>query len=112
MQLPPKARNHPVFHVSELELYRQSTIKGRHQPPPPVEEIEGEANYVVETIGHSRENKPRKRVEYLVFWEGYLPEEATWDPASNLMSQRRSRAGRTTLRRGAPIIPDHPQAHL
>jgi hypothetical protein len=54
VQLPPEARNHPVFHVSELELYRESTIEGRHQPPPPVEEIEGEANYVVETIGRSR----------------------------------------------------------
>ena len=44
-----------------------------------------QANYVVETIGRSRENKWRKRVEYLVFWEGYPPEEATWEPASNLI---------------------------
>ena len=28
------------------------------------------------------------------------------------VSQRRSWAGRATLCRGAPIIPDHPQAHL
>jgi hypothetical protein len=85
VQLPPEARNHPVFNISELELYRKSTIEGRHQPPPPVVEIEGEANYVVETIGRSRENKRRKRVEYLVFWEGYPPEEATWEPAENLL---------------------------
>ena len=67
VKLPLEAKNHPVFHVSELDLYRQSTIEGRHQPPPPVEEIEGETNYVVESIGKSRENKRRKRVEYLVF---------------------------------------------
>ena len=42
VQLPPEDRNHPVFHVSELEPYCQSTIEGHHQPPPPVEEIEGE----------------------------------------------------------------------
>ncbi len=84
VKLPPEARNHPVFHVSELEPYRQSTIEGRHQPPPPVEEIEGESNFVVESIGKSRENKRRKRVEYLMFREGYPPEEATWEPGENL----------------------------
>ncbi len=85
VKLPLEAKNHPVFHVSELEPYRQSTMEGRHQPPPPIEEIEGEVNFVVESIGRSRENKRRKRVEYLVFWEGYLPEEATWEPAGNLL---------------------------
>jgi len=84
VQLPKEARNHPVFHVSELEPYRKSTMEGRHQPPPPVTEIEGEANFVVETIGRSRENKRRNRVEYLVFWEGYAPEEATWEPLESL----------------------------
>ena len=84
LKLPPEARNHPVFHVAELEPYRQSNLEGRHQPPPPVEEIEGEVNYVVDSIGKSRLNRQRKRVEYLVFWEGYPPEEATWEPAEHL----------------------------
>ena len=85
VKLPLEAINYPVFHVSELKPYHQSTIEGRHQPPPPVEEIEGETNYVVESIGRSRENKRRKRVEYLVFWKGYPPEEATWEPGANLV---------------------------
>ena len=41
VELPYEAKNHPVFHVAELELYRQSDIEGQKQPPPPVEEIEG-----------------------------------------------------------------------
>ena len=49
-----------------------------------MEEIEGEDNWVVESIGKSRMNKRRKRVEYLVFWEGYPPEDATWEPWENL----------------------------
>ena len=77
--------NHPVFHVSELEPYRQSTTGGRHQPPPPPVEIEGETNYVVESIGKSRENKRRKHVEYLVFWEGNPPEEVNWEPGESLV---------------------------
>ena len=57
VKLSPLALNHPVFHVSELEHYRQSTIEGQHQPPPPAFEVGGETNYVVESIGKSRENK-------------------------------------------------------
>ena len=33
VELPYEAKNHPVFHVAELELYRQSNIDGRKQPP-------------------------------------------------------------------------------
>ena len=57
VKLTFEAKNHPVFHVSELDLYRHSTIDGHHQTPPPVDEIGGETNYVVVTIGKSRENK-------------------------------------------------------
>ena len=57
VKLYPLAFNHPVFHVSELEPYCQSTLEGHHQPPPTPFEIEGEMNYVVESIDKSRENK-------------------------------------------------------
>ena len=77
VKLPLEAKNRPVFHMSELDLYHQSTIEGRHQPPPRVEEIEGETNYVVESIGRSRENKRWKRVEYLVFL-GRLPTRGSY----------------------------------
>ena len=85
VKLPLEGKNHAVFHVSDLDLYRQSTIEGRNQPPPPAEEMEGETNYVVESIGRSRENKRWMSVEYLVFREGYPPEEATWEPGENLV---------------------------
>ena len=85
VKLYPMALNHPVFHVFELEPYHQSTIKGRHKSPPWPVEIEGETNYVVESIGKSRENKGWKYVEYSVFWEGYPLEEGTWEPGESLV---------------------------
>ena len=84
VELPPQAKNHAVFHESKLEPYRQSMMDGHHQPPPPVEELEEESHYIIEGIGKSQLNKCRKRVEYLVFWEGCPPEEATWEPWENL----------------------------
>ena len=35
-------------------------------------------------IADSRYHKGRKRVEYLVFWKGFPPEQATWEPWENL----------------------------
>jgi hypothetical protein len=59
-------------------------VPGRHQPPPPPEEVEGEENWEVESVANSRYNKKRKRVEYLVFWKGFPPEQASWEPWESL----------------------------
>jgi hypothetical protein len=84
VELPPTMRQHNVFNVMTLELYRTSKIPGRRQEPPPPEEIEGEKFWVVESIAKSRMNRRSKKVEDLVFWEGYAPEEATWEPWEHL----------------------------
>jgi hypothetical protein len=77
VELPTSMKQHNVFNVTSLEHYRESRIPGRRQEPPPPDEIEGEKFWVVEGIAKSRLNKREKRVEYLVFWKGYPPEEAT-----------------------------------
>jgi hypothetical protein len=84
VELPPSMKQHNVFNVMTLEPYRTSKIPGRRQEPPPPEEIEGENFWVVESIAKSRTNGKSKKVEYLVFWQGYAPEEATWEPWENL----------------------------
>ena len=85
MDLPSHWKIHNVFYTEKLEPYRQSTIPGRSQPPPEPEFIGDEETYKVRTIGNSRYNRRRKRVEYLVIWEGYADENATWEPYENLL---------------------------
>jgi len=73
---------HPVFHVSLLEPYKESTLPGRVQEPPPPIEIDGDEEFEVSEILDSRIH--RRRLEYLVHWQGYDVSERTWEPASNL----------------------------
>lgn len=82
LELPTSMKIHPVFHVSLLEPYKESTIPGRLQVPPPPIEIDGEEEFEVSEILDSRIN--RRKLEYLVHWQGYEVSERTWEPAANL----------------------------
>jgi hypothetical protein len=73
---------HPLFHVSLLEPYRKSTIPGWLLAPPPLIEINGEEEFEVSKIIDSRIN--RRRLEYLVHWQGYEVSERTWELVANL----------------------------
>ena len=57
-------------------------IEGRTQPPPLPEIIEGEEEYEVRAILDSK--IVRRKLEYYVDWEGYTPEERTWEPVEHL----------------------------
>jgi len=57
-------------------------IVGRHQNPlPPPELIDGEEEYIVEKILNSR--MFRRKLQYLVKWEGYGIEVNTWEYLEN-----------------------------
>ena len=73
---------HPVFHVTLLDLYQESSIPGRAQVPAPPVIIEDEIEYEVEAILNSKIS--RRRLVYLVKWKGYPDSENTWEPASNV----------------------------
>ena len=81
LDLPTSMKIHPVFHVSLLEPYKESTIPGRLQTPPPPIEIDGEEEFEVSEILNSRIN--RRKLEYLVHWQGYEVSERTWEPAAH-----------------------------
>ena len=77
-------RVHPVFHVSNLRPFIPDPIPERRLPPPPKPTVANDGNeeYEVETILDSR--LYRGKLQYLVRWKGYGPEENSWEPESNL----------------------------
>ena len=82
LELPPSMKIHLIFHVSLLEPYKTSSIPGRSQVPPPSVEIEGIEEFEVSKILDSR--IIRRKLEYLIHWQGYDINERTWEPAANL----------------------------
>ena len=82
--LPPSmSRLHLVFNVIKLTLAPIDPIAGRHAPPPPLPElIDSKEEYVVEEILNSR--MFRRKLQYLVKWEGYGVENNTWEYWDNL----------------------------
>jgi hypothetical protein len=69
---------HAVFHVSLLEPYKSPADPQRRVEPPQADEIDGDVNWVVRVVTDSRVNRQNKIVGYLVLWEGYEQEDATW----------------------------------
>ena len=105
-------RIHPVFHVSKLRPFQADTILERHQPPPPKPVITtaGDTEYEVENILDSRLH--RAKLQYLVKWKGYGPEENSWEPESNLANSKKlldqfHHAHPNSPRRIAAAIWDH-----
>jgi hypothetical protein len=90
LELTGKTKIYNVFHVSLLKKHQPSppSFPDREDPPAPSPElIDGSLEYEVEAIVNHRDIKTRNgkfRREYLVYWKGYPPEDATFEPASNL----------------------------
>ena len=77
---------HPVFHVSLLESYHEDSDPTQKQSPPPPVLVQDQVEYKVEDILDSRifQNK----LQYLVHWKGYTPQDATWEPKASLENSR------------------------
>jgi hypothetical protein len=77
VKLPETIKRHPVFHVTQLEPFRESTIPHQIAEPGLVPENDDEAEYEIERIVNSRTYKGG--FQYQVVWKGYSgPEAVQW----------------------------------
>jgi hypothetical protein len=78
LELPTQWSIHPVFHIDLLTPYRETTMHGPNFTRPAPELIDGEEEYSVERILDSQRFGRRRRLQYLVKWEGYPDLDNMW----------------------------------
>lgn len=85
LDLPPKVRLHPVFHISLLETAKD-TIHAKYGNEHETE-VEGPEEYEVEEIRDMRVRN--NKTEYLIKWKNYPESSNQWEPAKNLTHVQR-----------------------
>uniref|UniRef100_A0A803SXF4 Gypsy retrotransposon integrase-like protein 1 n=1 Tax=Anolis carolinensis TaxID=28377 RepID=A0A803SXF4_ANOCA len=81
LQLPCSMRIHPVFHRSLL-LPADGVRPDVDRPAPTPILVDGEEEFEVQDILDSRFH--RRRLQYLIDWVGFGPEERSWEDASTV----------------------------
>ena len=98
LDISPRWKIHPVFHVSLLEQYIVSDRPNREQPTRDPEDVEGDMEWEVEKIVKSeiitytrkvrRVDNEFKELRHFVKWAGCSEDENTWEPPEGLVNAR------------------------
>ena len=86
IELPERWDIYPVFHVSLLEADHEDPVGKPEKMIPTPDIVDNEPGYVVAEVVDGRwyqnpESRiPRSFVQYNVAWEGYGPQEKSWEP--------------------------------
>jgi RNase H-like domain found in reverse transcriptase/Integrase zinc binding domain/Chromo (CHRromatin Organisation MOdifier) domain len=98
LELPAQWSIHPVFHTGLLTPYTETPSHGPNFTQPPLDLIDGEAEYKVEQICSHRTWGQRKTLQYLIKWKGYPESNNTWENADQVHADTHQ-----TLPSGAPL---------
>jgi hypothetical protein len=91
LELPTQWSIHPVFHIDLLTPYRETIMHGPNFTRPTPELIDGEEEYSVEKILDSRHFGRRRRLQYLVKWEGYPDADNMWVDKDDVFADHKGR---------------------
>jgi hypothetical protein len=91
LELPMQWSIHPVFHINLLTPYKETIMHGPNFTPPAPELINGEEEYSVEKILDSRWFGRRRRLQYLVKWEGYPDSDNMWVDKDDVFAEDKVR---------------------
>lgn len=79
LKLPHQWCIHNVFHASLLSPYTKTKTHGPNYTQPPPNIIEGEPEYEVEAIIGSQRTRKQRRLQYKIWWKGYLAAHNSWE---------------------------------
>jgi hypothetical protein len=91
LELPTQWSIHPVFHIDLLTPYKETIMHGPNFTRPTPELIDGEEEYSVEKILDSRRFGRRRRLQYLVKWEGYPDSDNMWVDKDDVFAEDKVR---------------------
>jgi hypothetical protein len=91
LELPMQWSIHPVFHIDLLTPYKETIMHGPNFTRPTPELIDGEEEYSVEKILDSRRFGRRRRLQYLVKWEGYPDSDNMWVDKDDVFAEDKVR---------------------
>jgi hypothetical protein len=91
LELPTQWSIHPVFHIDLLMPYRETIMHSPNFTRPAPELIDGEEEYSVEKILDSWRFGRRRRLQYLVKWEGYPDADNMWVDKDDVFAEDKIR---------------------
>jgi hypothetical protein len=91
LELPMQWSIHPVFHIDLLTPYKETITHGPNYQRPLPNLVNGEEEYSVEKILDSQLFSRRRRLQYLVKWEGYPDADNMWVDKDDVFADDKAR---------------------